>query len=1046
MTNACVPRDRSALPRGVAAHLTPVATLLILGLLLTGALATGSVAARAPPLPHQAPLAAAQATVSPSSAAARPAAGGSYVTGATILASIPVFSQPTVATFDPSDDDLYVQNFGAPILGGNTESIVADSTNTVLKTVAVGDDPLTSVYANATGDVYVMNFGSSNNVTVFHGTSIVAWIPTGVTPVAGLYDPSNQYIYVTNQGSNNFTVLNGTKTVGSIGLGTFPEAAALDTRSDWIYSPNSASNNVTVVNGSAGAGLQTVGSVTVGASPLSAIYDPDNGYVYVPNPGSNTVSVLNGTSVVTSLSVTLSPSDGCFDPANGEVYITDTGSNTVTVLNGTRVVANVSVGVFPRTPVFDAADDLVYVPSWTENAMDVVNGTTVVATVAVGTNPYGAMYDPHAEAVFSSNFNSNNLSRIGTPSSAVRVTFNETGLPAGTAWSVDWNSTEYPTDAAQIAFPSGAGTFNYSLTTVPGYSATPSHGQVTVGASPVTKNVTFAPAYPVSFAETGLVNGTFWSVTIGVVTNGTGNDSLQLWEPNGTYTYAIAPLPGYTTVWGGSVTVSGAGVPVAVPFTIPTYAVWFNETGLPAGTQWGATLGTYGNLSTNASVPFEVANGSYQYSLDAVTGYSGSPAVGQLSVTGSVVLVRVTFVSAYPVTFEESGLPAGTNWTVTLGTGPVSTTQSNVSIVRANGTYVFSVSDANFNYIPVARHGSFNVTGGAVVVPVAFETRRANASAFWLNFSESGLPSGVPWSVTLGAATNHSTGTTVGFLVGNASYSFSVSAVGFLPTPSHGLVVANGPASVATPVLVTFVAQPPVSAARYPIDFTADGLPSTVSWSVAIGNLSASGAGHPLTLDEPNGTYTDTLGPLSGYVGDSSRSVTVAGAPVAVYVLFHAYDALVEFREVGLPTGTSWNVTLGPTPNTTLGSVVGFEVANGTYPYVVGSVPGFATPAGGSVVVTGSGPLVVQLTFGAGTSSKSTVFGLSEDEAIGIAAGVAAVLVVAALLAPVRSRPPEEPGPEAMGGASGETPALPGEDEDDSPEFSALEPGDGENP
>jgi hypothetical protein len=33
-----------------------------------------------------------------------------------------------------------------------------------------------------------------------------------------------------------------------------------------------------------------------------------------------------------------------------------------------------------------------------------------------------------------------------------------------------------------------------------------------------------------------------------------------------------------------------------------------------------------------------------------------------------------------------------------------------------------------------------------------------------------------------------------------------------------------------------------------------------------------------------------------------------------------------------------------------------------------------------------------------------------------------------------------------MGGASGETPALPGEDEDDSPEFPALEPGDGENP
>lgn len=1003
---------------GAPARAAALAMLVALVVLLpAAALAAGG---RSPaPLPVGRPG-------SPLSLAVRPATGGGpYVTGATTLATIAVKSQPTTPTFDPSDDDLYVQNFGAPLLGGNSESIVNDQTNAVVATVNVGDDPLSSVYANATGDVYVMNFGLSNNVTVFHGTSIIKWIPTGVTPIGGVYDPADQYVYVVDQSSNNLTVLSGTSTVGSVPVGAYPGTAVYDPKNGFVYVPNSGSNNVTIVNGTASAGLSVVASVSAGSGADDAVYDPDNGFVYVPNAGAGSVTVINNTTVVRTVTVGVAPTMAGFDGANGWVYVADPGSNSVDILNGTSVVGNVSLGVDPRSVTFDPADGLVYVPDWTTDDLSILNGSRVVATVALGTNPYGAIYDPHDASVIVSNFNSNNLSRLGTPSPSERVTFNETGLPPGTAWSVDWNATDYPTTAATVGFPSGAGAFNYTLGSIASYSANPASGRTTVGSSAVTVNVTFQPAYPVSFNETGLANGTFWFATIGTVTNGSGSTSFQLWEPNGTYSYTITPLPGYSTTWSGTVHVAGAKTTVDVSFGVPTYEVWFNETGLAAGTLWGANLSPYQGTSTNASFAIDAVNGSYVYGLDSVPGYLGTPSSGRVSVTGATVNVRISFVAAYGVDFEESGLPAGTNWTVTLGSGPISTTLANQSVVRPNGSYSYSLSTSDFNYIPVDARGSFNVTGTATAVPVAFETRRTATSSFWINFTETGLPSGTTWSVTLGTTTNASSSTTLGFLVGNATYAFNTSAPGFLATPGHGLVVANGPAIGATPIVIAFAPAPSLKVETFAIGFSAEGLASGESWTVAIGAASASGAGHPLVLDEPNGTYTYSVLPVGGYVTNGSGTVAVSGAATSVYVLFRPFETFLEFREVGLPSGATWNVTIGSTWRATdVADENVFSEPNGTYDYSFSSVAGYATPPSGTVVVNGTGPTIVEVTYTPeAAASAPAVFGLPVAEALGLAGAIALVLVVLAAVVSYRRPPPPATG-EVPELAPSEEPAL----------------------
>jgi hypothetical protein len=60
----------------------------------------------------------------------------------------------------------------------------------------------------------------------------------------------------------------------------------------------------------------------------------------------------------------------------------------------------------------------------------------------------------------------------------------------------------------------------------------------------------------------------------------------------------------------------------------------------------------------------------------------------------------------------------------------------------------------------------------------------------------------------------------------------------------------------------------------------------------------------------------------------------------------------VTFRVTGLPSRTSWNVTLGQATRTVVGSTVKFSEANGTYDYIV-RIPEAGTVSG-SIVVNGS--------------------------------------------------------------------------------------------
>jgi hypothetical protein len=289
-------------------------------------------------------------------------------------------------------------------------------------------------------------------------------------------------------------------------------------------------------------------------------------------------------------------------------------------------------------------------------------------------------------------------------------------------------------------------------------------------------------------------------------------------------------------------------------------------------------------------------------------------------------------------------------------------------------------------------------------------------TSFWVYFNSSGLPGGTPWNVTLGNTTETNVTNSIRFLVTNATYLFTVASKGYLPTPSHGLVVANGPASVSAPIRISFRPFVAPSIASYPVSFTAGGLPAEASWQVSIGPTAASGAARTHVLNESNGTYGFAIAPVPGFVTNWSGTAVVRGMPLLVVVDFRPYLNSVAFRESGLPTGSSWNVSIGSSTNSSQGDLLTFALPNGSYSYSVGGPGGFAPPPDGSVQPNGSGPLVLALDFGSVHPSATTVFGLPPWEAVGIAAIVPVALLLAGLLAPTgrgaRPRAAEGPAPE----------------------------------
>ncbi|MGI0155879.1 MAG: hypothetical protein ACREDE_07095, partial [Thermoplasmata archaeon] len=78
------------------------------------------------------------------------------------------------------------------------------------------------------------------------------------------------------------------------------------------------------------------------------------------------------------------------------------------------------------------------------------------------------------------------------------------------------------------------------------------------------------------------------------------------------------------------------------------YSLDFIETGLPAGTTWSVTIGSSTSANTSSSVApvtnsYTVLNGTYIFTVSAVSGFTASPSSGAVTVSGAARAVTIAF-------------------------------------------------------------------------------------------------------------------------------------------------------------------------------------------------------------------------------------------------------------------------------------------------------------------------------------------------------------------------------------------------------------------
>ena len=301
-------------------------------------------------------------------------------------------------------------------------------------------------------------------------------------------------------------------------------------------------------------------------------------------------------------------------------------------------------------------------------------------------------------------------------------------------WSLTFDGTTKHSDFAnQIDFEGYLdGTYPYEMGYTPGWTLVPPTGMATVlkqGQGNFTfVNLTWTRVfYKVTFNETGLKANNQWAVGLsppkpptnasGGGTENSTTTTITFLVTNGTFTFIVDGSASYlATPINGTVVVNGAPVNVSIKFTAPppNYQwVTFLEDGLPPGTTWSIILNGTLYLSSDLSISFQEPNGTYPVSIRSAAGLGPSPSNLTASVPGNSGPFTIDFLPVYPVTFSESDLPSGTNWSVTVTANSSESVLLHVTPTGTSSTVVTRWSDGASTIRFYLSNGSYTYTSSA---------------------------------------------------------------------------------------------------------------------------------------------------------------------------------------------------------------------------------------------------------------------------------------------------------------------------------------------
>ncbi len=453
--------------------------------------------------------------------------------------------------------------------------------------------------------------------------------------------------------------------------------------------------------------------------------------------------------------------------------------------------------------------------------------------------------------------------------------------------------------------------------------------------------------------------------------------------------------------------------------SVSAYSVTFTEAGLPVHTGWSVTLGNETQNSTGATISFYGSNGSYYFTVQYVSAgnrfYIPAPPAGNVTVSGANLSVSVAYTSVpeYELSFNETGLPVGKEWTAEVSndsTGDLAnnSTTGTVSFPVPNGTYAFSITSTCYQATPAS--GSVVVAGGnltqnvtfapdshpCVVLLASFETtlggflggddvfplnftvpNGASHELYVWNLAGAFLPSALPQlpdGMTFGTAlVGGQNGVPVGGSQGIA--------IGSLAPGTYTTSLAYG-GWVNT---VTIAAYAVYGDAGYGYDFASASQSTILTMEPgAYDYVAVEGTGGTYPVTNSSFTEVDVeaaslVGGDTGLIGQQasnqlSFSTRAGGFDISAVAIIRGY--LVTLSETGLKPAVQarWGVTIGGAQLPIIGATVTVDLANGTYGYIVHGPTGYrvseALPTG-NLTVNGV-PLSATFGFARGATHSVT--------------------------------------------------------------------------
>ncbi len=717
------------------------------------------------------------------------------------------------------------------------------------------------------------------------------------------YDSGKKELFVPEYFWNLVNVISATTNtfLTSVPVGSGPTGVAYDPATGEVFVTNSGSNNVSVISD---ATNHVVANVPVGNGPESAAYDPDQRTVWVVNRASGNASILSDStnSIVATVATGLGPYSLAFDPVDHRMFVGNTIDYSIAVFwssNDTPIKTLGFVGGGASSIAFDAGTDQLFVTNASYAQVVVLSGSTGSQVTEVfsmcgvgGRGPQSIAYDPGRGYLVFTNGVDGCLSVLSDSNDTIFQSVPDSAGPL---------AATYDPDSKEI----------YVLN---GYSGV---GIFALGTG-----------YWAVFSQTGLPLGSVWNLSVDGVLKHLSGASASFALANGTHTFQVAAAGFRANPGSGAFTLLGAGTSVPIVFR-ELFSVTFAEQGLPTSAPWVLQFnGTAGYWSTTSTVSFNVVNGSYPFLVLPACGYVTGGGSGNVVVAGSNLTDNVSFARNAShdcsVTLTETGVPAGSPWTVVWNGTSITTNSTSLVLFEPVGRYNYTAVGTTWYPAKPPTSGFLTVVNSNTSAIVPF----MSPALVHLIFRAVGLPSGSPtWGLSFGAPA-HNYSTTTNRIDAEVPYGWINYTI--LPPAGYGVALVAGPPHPSqSSIYVTQASNLTIlfGPMEY-IDVLESSLPQYrlypgAVWSILVTPKALTGGPlYPLALTT-NSTaiafYAPAGSALLLVVNPPGSEYRPIPARMSLHVPLHAVYRVVAFKlltqtvlfkEVFLAGGQNWTVTI----------------------------------------------------------------------------------------------------------------------------------------